>query len=82
MELDDSKRRSDNFSLKVVLEGVFCPAADGSSREGGKEKRVMQGELEVKRSFKPTCLFPKFATRVSVVWRFASHILTYCLLHN
>lgn len=36
---------------------------DGSSREGGKEKRVLQGEVEVKRSFKPSCLFPKFATR-------------------
>lgn len=23
----------------------------------------MQGEVEVKRSFKPSCLFPKFATR-------------------
>ncbi|KAI5992078.1 hypothetical protein EDD15DRAFT_2388303 [Pisolithus albus] len=39
---------------------------DSKRREGGKEKRVMQGELEVKRSFKPTCLFPKFATRIAV----------------
>lgn len=45
MELDDSERRSDNFFLETVSKGVFWPAADGSSREGGGEKRVLQGEV-------------------------------------
>ncbi|KAI6108154.1 hypothetical protein F5141DRAFT_1121046 [Pisolithus sp. B1] len=63
MELDDSERRTDNFFLETVSKGVFWPVADGSSREGRKEKRALQGEVEVKRSFKPSCLFPKFTTR-------------------
>lgn len=62
-ELDDSERRTDNFFLETVSKGVFWPVADGSSREGRKEKRALQGEVEVKRSFKPSCLFPKFTTR-------------------
>lgn len=63
VELDDSEPRTDNFFLETVSKGVFWPAADGSSRGGAVGKRVLQGEVEVKRSSKPSCLFPKFTTR-------------------
>jgi hypothetical protein len=57
---EDIERRADNFFLENVGRAVFW-APDNSSAFG---KRVLQGEVEVKRSLKPSALFPKFTTRV------------------
>ncbi|KAF9223898.1 hypothetical protein BS17DRAFT_795942 [Gyrodon lividus] len=56
---DDIERRADNFFLENVARGVFW-APDDASAPG---KRILQGEVNVKRSLKPSTLFPKFTIR-------------------
>ncbi|KAF9234229.1 hypothetical protein BU15DRAFT_90063 [Melanogaster broomeanus] len=56
---EDIERRGDNFFLENVARAVFWAPENGSA----PGKRVLQGEVEVKRSLKPSALFPKFTTR-------------------
>ncbi|KAG6331277.1 hypothetical protein ID866_7810 [Astraeus odoratus] len=74
-DMDSAERRTDNFFVETVSKGVFWPAKNSSKSMIEKEvsRKVLQGEVEVKRSLKPSCLFPKFTTRVS-----ASSLLPCC----
>ncbi|KAH7884480.1 hypothetical protein F5I97DRAFT_1929339 [Phlebopus sp. FC_14] len=56
---EDVERRTDNFFLETVARGVFWPPVDTVSTG----KRVLQGEVDVKRNLKPSTLFPNFTIR-------------------
>ncbi|KIJ12780.1 hypothetical protein PAXINDRAFT_117723 [Paxillus involutus ATCC 200175] len=57
---DDVEKRTDNCFLENVARGVFWAPEDASA----PGKRVLQGEVDVKKSFKPSTQFPKFTIRV------------------
>jgi hypothetical protein len=59
---DDVEKRTDNCSLENVARGVFWAPEDASA----PGKRVLQGEVDVKKSFKPSTQFPKFT--IGVRW--------------
>jgi hypothetical protein len=54
-------RRTDNYFLEGVGQAYFW-----ASSEGNANKRVLQGELEVARTLKPSFTFPRFTIRVSL----------------
>ncbi|KIJ67028.1 hypothetical protein HYDPIDRAFT_109020 [Hydnomerulius pinastri MD-312] len=56
---EDIERRTDNFFSENVARAVFWPPEDASA----PGKRILQGEVDVKRTFKPSTLFPKFTIR-------------------
>lgn len=59
---DSGVRRTDNFFTQDAGKAYFWPL------EGGTDtKRVLQGELEVSRTLKPSFKFPKFTIRVSAL---------------
>lgn len=75
---DSMEERADRRSNTVFPSGAgqayFWPSAEGA-RESGK--RILRGELEVKKSAKPSFLFPRFSIRVSdsVVSLFYIHLM-------
>ncbi|KAI0789899.1 hypothetical protein C8Q75DRAFT_806557 [Abortiporus biennis] len=73
---EDSIGRSNNTFREVVGTAFFWPstsantASDGTEGEktgNGSLKRILQGELEVRRGLKPSFVFPRFALRYSIV---------------
>ncbi|KAF8968053.1 hypothetical protein BDZ97DRAFT_1655513 [Flammula alnicola] len=60
---DNAVRRTDNFFFENAGVAYFWP-----SREGAEEsnRRVLQGELEVVKTLKPSFKFPKFTIRYSL----------------
>ena len=59
----DKTGRSNNVFRESVGSGFFWPSDEGAPEPG---TRVLQGELEVKKSLKLGFLFPRFSVRVSL----------------
>ena len=54
--------RSNNSFTDSAGTAFFWPSSEGAPEPG---TRVLQGELEVKKSLKPGFVFPRFSVRVS-----------------
>ena len=54
--------QSNNTLREIMGTGYFWPAQDGAVQHG---QRQLQGELEVRKSHRPTFTFPRFSLRVS-----------------
>ena len=61
---DGPQGRSDNTFRESCGSAFFWPAEEGSPVDG---KKVLQGELIVGRSLKPSFAFPRFALKVRTV---------------
>jgi hypothetical protein len=61
---DDAPRRSNNFFRETVARAFFWPRQDGAPEPG---KRILEGEVDVKKNLKPSFIFPRFAVRVSII---------------
>lgn len=59
-------RRTDNYFLEGAGQAFFW-----ASGAGDGNKRVLQGELEVARTLKPSFTFPRFTVRVSLASHFS-----------
>lgn len=59
---DNGARRTDNYFVEECGVAYFWPSLEG---EAVSNKRVLQGELEVAKSLKPSFKFPKLTIRVS-----------------
>lgn len=57
---DDTDHRTDNCFFENVARAVFWAPGD----HGDLGQRVLQGEVDVKRSLKPSTLFPRFTISV------------------
>ncbi|KAJ7227371.1 hypothetical protein GGX14DRAFT_419298 [Mycena pura] len=64
---DSMEERADRRSNTVFPSGAgqayFWPSAEGAREPG---KRILRGELEVKKSAKPSFLFPRFSIRYTM----------------
>ncbi|KAF7312501.1 hypothetical protein MIND_00263800 [Mycena indigotica] len=58
-----TERRSNTFFQAGVGQAYFWPAMEGGKEPG---KRVLRGEVEVKKSIKPSFMFPRFTTRYTM----------------
>jgi hypothetical protein len=61
-ERDD--RRSNTVFINGAGQAFFWPSTEGAPERG---IRTMRGELDVKKSVKPSFLYPRFSVRVSVI---------------
>ena len=57
---NDTEHRSDNCFFENVARAVFWIPEDYR----GRGRRVLQGEIDVKRSLRPSTLFPRFTISV------------------
>jgi len=53
----DTDHRTDNCFFENAARAVFWPPGENHGTQG---KRVLQGEVDVKKSLKPSTLFPRF----------------------
>ncbi|KAJ6623969.1 hypothetical protein B0H10DRAFT_2162288 [Mycena sp. CBHHK59/15] len=60
---DKVQRRSNNFFITGAGQAFFWPSSEGAPESG---KRVLRGELDVKKSVKPSFLFPRFSVRYTL----------------
>jgi len=60
---DNGARRTDNYFVEECGAAYFWPSLEG---EAVSNKRVLQGELEVAKSLKPSFKFPKLTIRYSL----------------
>ncbi|KAJ7126829.1 hypothetical protein C8R44DRAFT_105996 [Mycena epipterygia] len=58
-----TERMSNAFFLSGVGQAYFWPSTEGTPEPG---KRIMRGELEVKKQVKPSFLFPRFSVRYTL----------------
>jgi hypothetical protein len=58
---DHAGKHTDNFFVQTMARAVFWPARDASTAG----KRVLQGEVKLKQTFKQSVVFPRFSVRVS-----------------
>jgi hypothetical protein len=58
---DHAGKHTDNFFVQTMARAVFWPARDASTAG----KRVLQGEVKLKKTFKQSVIFPRFSVRVS-----------------
>jgi hypothetical protein len=58
---DHAGKHTDNFFVGTMARAVFWPARDASTAG----KRVLQGEVNLKKTFKQSVVFPRFSVRVS-----------------
>jgi hypothetical protein len=59
---DDAPRRSNNTFLENVGKAFFWPAAEGAPEADVKR---LHGEIDIRKSLKPSFVFPRFTLRVS-----------------
>ncbi|KAJ7455298.1 hypothetical protein B0H11DRAFT_2161072 [Mycena galericulata] len=57
------ERKSNSFFVSGASQGYFWPSKEGAPEQG---KRVLRGEIEVKKSIKPSFLFPRFSVRYTL----------------
>jgi hypothetical protein len=60
--IEDVTRRSNNFFRESVGQAIFWTSKEGAPQEG---TRSLQGELDIKKTLKPSFLFPRLSIRVS-----------------
>ncbi|KAJ7158555.1 hypothetical protein C8R46DRAFT_394456 [Mycena filopes] len=60
---DNAERRSNSFFESNVGQAYFWPSTEGAQEPG---KKVMRGELEVKRQTKPSFVFPRLTMRYTL----------------
>jgi hypothetical protein len=53
-------KHTDNFFVEIMARAVFWPARDSST----VGTRVLEGEMNLKKSLKQSVVFPRFAVRV------------------
>ncbi|KAG2126748.1 hypothetical protein BD769DRAFT_789990 [Suillus cothurnatus] len=56
---DHAGKHTDNFFVQTMARAVFWPARDASTAG----KRVLQGEVKLKQTFKQSVVFPRFSVR-------------------
>ncbi|KAG1738345.1 uncharacterized protein EDB91DRAFT_1249262 [Suillus paluster] len=56
---DDVGKHTDSFFVETIARAVFWPARDASTTG----KRALQGEVNLKKTFKQSVVFPRFAVR-------------------
>jgi hypothetical protein len=56
---DHAGKHTDNFFVQTMARAVFWPARDAST----VGKRVLQGEVKLKKTFKQSVIFPRFSVR-------------------
>ncbi|KAG2145376.1 uncharacterized protein EDB93DRAFT_519609 [Suillus bovinus] len=56
---DYAGKHTDNFFVSTIARAVFWPATDASTTG----KRVLQGEVNLKKTFKQSVIFPRFSVR-------------------
>lgn len=56
---DHAGKHTDNFFVRTMARAVFWPARDASTTG----KRVLQGEVNLKKTFKENIVFPRFSVR-------------------
>lgn len=56
---DHAGKHTDNFFVGTMARAVFWPARDASTAG----KRVLQGEVNLKKTFKQSVVFPRFSVR-------------------
>ncbi|KAG1835291.1 hypothetical protein EV424DRAFT_1309370 [Suillus variegatus] len=58
---DHAGKHSDNFFVTTMARAIFWPTTDAST----PGKRVLRGEVNLKKTFKQSVIFPRFSVRVS-----------------
>ncbi|KAJ7650104.1 hypothetical protein FB45DRAFT_9710 [Roridomyces roridus] len=58
-----AERRSNTFFTMGVGQAYFWPSLEGAPQSG---TRVLRGEVEVKKSLRPSFLFPRFSVRYTL----------------
>ena len=75
--VEGATSQSSNTFREVMGTAYFWPTQDGAPAQHGT--RQLQGEIDVRKSLRPTFVFPRFSLRVStardITPRF-SHLLT------
>ncbi|KAG1841131.1 hypothetical protein DFJ58DRAFT_809046 [Suillus subalutaceus] len=56
---DHAGKHTDNFFVRTMARAVFWPTRDASTTG----KRVLQGEVNLKKAFKQSVVFPRFSVR-------------------
>ncbi|OAX36431.1 hypothetical protein K503DRAFT_772523 [Rhizopogon vinicolor AM-OR11-026] len=56
---EDAGKHTDNFFVEIMARAVFWPARESSTTG----KRVLEGEVKLKSTFKQSIVFPRFVVR-------------------
>jgi hypothetical protein len=57
---EDAGKHTDNFFVEIMAHAFFWPARDSSTTG----KRILEGEVNLKKTLKQSVIFPHFAVRV------------------